>query len=156
MPAERVQIIVLMLCGGAVIVMLSAYAMTLWWRLQRQTSDRQHSLALAESARERLAGDINASITILARAMLQEQVSKTEASIRISTLARGLPAEAFERAMYYPFDELAKATAHIPTHQRWRRLTSIQQDRLDAERKVLEQDHAEAVNGAATALLERQ
>ncbi len=68
----------------------------------------------------------------------------------------GLNAEAFERAMYYPFDELAKATAHIPTHQRWRRLTSILQDRLDAERKVLEQDHAEAVNGAARALLERQ
>ena len=141
--------------AGAVLVLLGGYAGVLLHRLWRQRRLRAQQRQALDLARVRRHDELQVSIALLARAMTQGQVSRTEAAIRISTLWGGLGLPDGERAHYRPFDALAQATAHIPVLDAWRRLPRADQDRFDAERKALELAHAAALDHAARALAAR-
>ena len=100
--------------------------------------------------------DAQNSIVIIARCLVQEQVSLTEAAIRISTLARSLNPSLVEQQLYMPFDTLAKATAHIPILDAWQQLPREEKKRLTQERENIEIQYRQRVMDAARDLLTMQ
>lgn len=138
--------------AAAVLLALGGYAAVLLVRLRRQRRREQHRRRAAEEARAGRDAQARVSIALLAQAMGQGQVSRTEAAIRISALARSLPLTEAERAVYRPFDELAAAAAHIPILDAWRELPRRSQNRFDAERRALERAHAEGLDAAVAEL----
>jgi len=146
-----VTVVPLLTIGAAIALGLGVYAAVLWWRLHRRRRQLVAEVGAAAGRRDRAL----ASIEVLARCVVQEQVSLAEAAIRISVLAQGLAGET-DRALYQPFDELARAVAHIPILEGWQRLERSERARLTRELGELEQRHAAAVTAAARALLVRQ
>jgi hypothetical protein len=140
--------------GIVIIGVLTAYALFLWlkvWQQHRKVANTLHTQTLnqqraTESARE--------NITIMLRVVVQEQVSLTEAAIRIMAYCRALPVEERDSYLYQPFDQLARATAHIPILDRWQALSRQEQNKLDNERQQLEEDHREAIINASLVALQ--
>ena len=96
------------------------------------------------------------SIQVLARCVVQQQVSTTEAAIRITVLARALPADEPAGEFYAAFANLATATAHIPILQAWQDLSNTQRKAFERERLELEKAHHTQIMAAANALLTLQ
>jgi hypothetical protein len=141
---------------AVIVLILLAYTISLCLRLWRQNrsiaqqaEDRKQSLQA-----KRL--DAQASIDILLRCVLQDQVSLTEGAIRISGLAKVLGSAVVEQTFYQPFDALAMATSHIPILDDWAKLSSKEKRRLDEERAVIEGEHRDKVMHAAKQLLKPQ
>lgn len=139
-----------------IVLILLAYTASLCLRLWRknrsvaqQAEDRKQSLQS-----KRL--DAQASIDILLRCVLQDQVSLTEGAIRISGLAKVLGSAVVEQTFYQPFDALAMATSHIPILDDWIKLSSKQKHNFDKERAVIELEHRDKVMYAAKQLLKPQ
>ena len=137
-----------------VVAALALYAAMLWSRVWRESRQRARESAEADRDRQQRHGELRASIAVLARAQLQGQVSRTEAAIRIATLARGLQPSDAELTLYQPFSELAVATSHIPVLDAWKALSTKDKDRFDSEREGLEAVHASALDEAARGLLQ--
>ncbi len=71
--------------------------------------------------------------------------------------SHALPAEERESSLYLPFDQHAKATAHIPILDQWQSISKPEQVRLEQDRYRIEELHREAVIAAGnTALALRQ
>ncbi len=100
--------------------------------------------------------EASASIDVLVRCLIQEQVSLTEASIRISGLAKTLVLSDVEKEFYLPFDQLALVTSHIPILQEWGKLSAKEQLYFEQERAILEQEHKRRVLSAAQQLMRPQ
>ena len=142
-------IVVLMV---VLVLALVAYASYLLVLLANQRSKERRQRQLAEQAIGEKQIDNQNSINIIARCLLQEQVTLTEAAIRISTLARSMQPALVEQQYYLPFDELAKATSHIPILDGWRQLSREQKKQLGTERESIEQVHKQRVLDAAAQL----
>ncbi|MGB5326162.1 MAG: DUF2489 domain-containing protein [Pseudomonadales bacterium] len=155
----------------AIVAALSAYAAWLLFRLARFKKQQReatpgsaaHAGSLHVNARSP-AGNNTASHTlgsresihVLARCLLQGQVSSTEAAIRITALARGLPGVENTAESYTAFIDLANATAHIPILEDWRKLDMTQRKVFEAERKEIEATHEIRIMQAARALVTLQ
>ena len=92
------------------------------------------------------------SIDILVRCLLQDQLSLTEAAIRVSSLAKVLKLTEVEQQFYIPFDNLAMATSHIPILADWGKLSAKEQKRFNDEREIIEGEHKDKVLEAAERL----
>ena len=92
------------------------------------------------------------SIDILVRCLLQDQLSLTEAAIRVSGLAKVLKLTEVEQQFYIPFDNLAMATSHIPILADWGKLSAKEQKRFNDEREIIEGEHKDKVLEAAKRL----
>lgn len=143
----------LMVAGALLVLGLAGYGARLLWLLRRQSRIRSGQRARRDAERAERARGIRESIALLARAMLQGQVSATEAAIRISTLAGGLGPDAPERDQLRAFEALALAASHIPILAAWQALSSAERDRFDAERESLEEAHRAALEAAARGLV---
>jgi len=132
---------------------LAGYAVYLLVLLARKRANEQQQLKVADKALLEKRKDHQKSIDIIARCLLQDQVTLTEAAIRISTLARAIDSEIVEQQFYLPFDDLAKATAHIPILDNWRQLSKQQKKQFNIEREAIEQTHKLRVLAAAQQLL---
>lgn len=142
----------LMLVIGVTLAgLLSVFGVLQWRRLCHR---RRRLLAEALAAAERRER-AQASIEVLARCVVQDQVSLVEAAIRISTLAQGLGQDT-DRALYKPFDDLARAAAHIPVLDAWQRLSRAERTRFTQQLDELEQRHSAALKSASSLLLVRQ
>ena len=84
--------------------------------------------------------------------MLQDQLSLTEAAIRVSGLAKSLKLSEIEQQFYIPFDELAMATSHIPILADWGRLSSKEQKRFNRERETIEGEYKDKILSSARQL----
>jgi hypothetical protein len=142
------------LLGIVIIAVLTAYAFFLWlkvWQQQRKDASTLHTQTLNQ---QRAMDSARENINIMLRVVIQEQVSLTEAAIRIMAYCRALPAEERDSNCYQPFDQLARATAHIPILDRWQALSRQEQNKLDHERQQLEEDHRVAIINASHAALQ--
>lgn len=120
--------------GGLVIAVLAAIAGYLHWRLHQQTRQQR---ALEENYQKELqAGrkQINGSIQIICRALLDGQVECAEASVRVSHLLNQLNVEGSERADCVAFDKMAEAINHIPILEEWRTLDK--QKKRDYQKQI--------------------
>ncbi len=96
------------------------------------------------------------NITAMLRVVKQDQVSLTEAAIRIMSFRQALPIEQQDQTFFKPFEALALATAHIPILDNWKALAPLQQTSFNDERTVLEQGHQADIQAAAEAYLSSQ
>ncbi|RZV52175.1 MAG: DUF2489 domain-containing protein, partial [Pseudomonadales bacterium] len=79
-----------------VVLLLAAYAARLLFLLANQKKRQREALAVVDSVGETAPASSHKlgsreSIQVIARCLLQKQVSSTEAAIRITALAQGLP-----------------------------------------------------------------
>ncbi len=126
------------LIGSVIIVILALYAAHLW----RQANTRQQQNQLESekiSTNETQAAEVALkNINMVLKAVAQEQISLTEAAIRIMAYRLTLPEEQQQLAIFIPFNELALATAHIPILDDWKALEKSHRDKLDLEKTELE------------------
>lgn len=88
------------------------------------------------------------SIVILSRAVLAEQVSLTEASIRINALSILLMDKTLIEELSV-FRQMAEATAHIPILDEWKKLPTKEKLAYDREREKIEENFKDFVMAAA-------
>ena len=141
---------------SVIVVALAAYALSLCiklFRLKRRVSEkRQAQIKEQESVAKKKNIEAQESIDILLRCLLQDQLSLTEAAIRISGLAKTLKLSEVEQQFYIPFDELAMATSHIPILADWGRLSSKEQKRFNSEREIIESKYKDKILSTARQL----
>lgn len=135
--------------GTVVIVGLMAVAIYYHILLYRQRQSEKAALyAYQESQKKH-----RKSLRIITLAMLDGQVSYTEASIRISVL---MPAAGFTEEMqkeFSVFGQLANAAAHIPILDEWQALSKAKKRAFDLERGKLERQYADFLDDAGKKLL---
>lgn len=137
-----------------VIAVLASYAFYLFLKLREQNSRReQQRQQLAEEQKERQEHYRN-SIRVIASAILAEQVTLTEAAIRISMLVSQLELSASQKEDYTVFFQLTEATSHIPILEEWKKLNSLEKQRYDQERETLERSYKEFMEHAAQKILD--
>lgn len=146
----------LLLAGGLIIAVLAGVALWLHWKLYLMGKKRNR--LLQEQARElavKRERSLN-SILVLARGMLEDQVTLTEASIRISVLMEGLQLPESERSHYMVFYKLAEATAHIPILDKWKALSREEKKSFDREREKHEDRFRDFLMPAAQRLVQQE
>src|SRR5690606_2972207 len=92
---------------------------------------------------------INKSIQILAMATQKEELTLTEASIRISVLLDSLDVSDGVRTEFSACYQLRERTAHIPILTAWKSLDRKQQKEFDIERLRYEATFGDFVMDAA-------
>ena len=139
----------LLVVAVIIITILAVIAARLQYRvykLKRAQKERGEAQAREASAqRER----VNRSIQIIAKAVGREDITLTEASIRISVLLDSLGVEEPVREEFSAFYQLAEANSHIPILDEWRKLKPKQQFALDQQRMKEEAHYQEFVIDAA-------
>lgn len=142
-----------LLIGGSVILVLAVIAMYLHWQLYKQRSEeKKQQEVLQQQAREKL-DYINNSIQILAQGVLEDQLSVTEGSIRISVLMSYLTDNEAHKKEFAVFYQVAAKTAHIPILDDWKKLGIKDRLRFDQERAVVEAEYEDFVRDAAKRVL---
>ena len=142
----------LLVIGCLLVVVLAGYAVFLGVQLRRQ-NHRQHDLD-RQTNEQRATSDSEArqSVQIIARALLQKDLSDTEAAMRIAFLSQKIIATQDELDAFKVFQQLAEATAHIPILEDWALLERSEQRRLTAEREKIETDYREFIAAGAKSL----
>ncbi len=130
----------------AVLTAVAAYYLVLLYKKKR--SDQQKEEVVRGALAERR-GRNRDSIVILARAVIDDQVSLTEASIRINALLPSLSLDEKRQEELRVFQQLAEATAHIPILERWKALPRKEKQAYDKEREAIEANYQDFVLSAA-------
>ncbi|MCH9692671.1 MAG: DUF2489 domain-containing protein [Gammaproteobacteria bacterium] len=138
--------IILLLAGIAVF-----YCVKLFRVQKRQSIELASQQAAALEQRQR----INTSIQILAKALLDNSVSLTEAAIRIRALLDALQVEQSVREEFAVLYSLANKTSHIPILQDWKQLPRKEKLRFEQEMLQLEAQYRDFAVDAAKKILGR-
>jgi hypothetical protein len=132
---------------------LAGYAAYLWQKLRVQQTQ-------LKAQTEQLQADLQSknlvarqSIQIIARALLQKDLSDTEAAMRIGFLSQQVIATEAEEQQFEVFRQLAEATAYIPILDDWAMLEKSEKRRLNAERKSIEAKYADFIQAGAQQLV---
>lgn len=141
----------LFITAGFIIAVLTGIAIYYHVLLRQQRQKEAELAADIAKAQERARN----SIRVLASAMLEGQVTYTEASIRISVLLNGAGLDESEQADYNVFAQLAAATAHIPILEAWKALSKKEKRAYDAEREKLEAKYKDFIDPVASKLIVR-
>jgi hypothetical protein len=140
------------LAGLLIITALGCYAAFLALQLQAQ---RKTQVAQEKSqAEHRLKNDVDArrSIQVIARALLQKDLSKTEAAMRIAFLSQKIISSKAEESALSSFLQLAEATAYIPILDDWTALERSEKRRLTAERETIDAQYSSFIDSGAETL----
>ena len=149
MPVFYVYLAILIV---VVLVVIAGYLhIKLHIQSKRQEKHRQHT----QIERAQMQDRTKKSVEVLCRTLLAEQVLVTEASIRISVLLSALDLHENEVQRYSAFTHLAKAVAHIPIMEDWRKLSRTQKQAYEKERDDLENQYRDFIFDAAQAYLNR-
>ena len=127
-----------LILGGAIILVLSIIAARLVYRVVRMNREREQKLKLIEEANQKAQQEqrewMNKSIQILAHALNNDELTLTEASIRISGLLDALDVEVSIKEEFSAFYQLREKTSHIPYLEAWKNLSKAEQNKFDVER----------------------
>lgn len=85
--------------------------------------------------------DAQNSITLIARALLQDQVSPTEASLRIVHLLRVLVLDEGKTDIFNVFHKLSEEAAHIPILDEWKKLNRKEKKEFESLRLSIEEKY---------------
>lgn len=143
----------LMLVAAALLLAgLGTYAGYLGYKLRQQG-------IVAELAEKQLAEELAAkessarqSVQIIARALVQKDLTETEAAMRIAWLSQQIKLSEDEAQQVSVFQQLAVATSHIPILDDWKALSKSEKRRLDAERESIELNFREFIQVSAVEL----
>lgn len=138
--------------GVLIIICLAVYAGYLL--VEGRNYEKRRLLAVRDQTlqQQEAADTARKNISIMLRVIEQRQVSLTEAAIRIMAFSLALPDSERDSAGFPAFDQLAKATAHIPILEEWNSLSDAEQLGFDSEREVIESSHRVAIEKAVLSL----
>lgn len=142
--------------AALIIVLLSGTALYYLIRLYKLRQHQQQALQALNERGEAQRQRVNNSIQVLAKAVGSEDLTLTEASIRISVLLDGLSVDGEIKEEFSAFYQLREATSHIPILEAWKQLDKKEKRRLSREREQLETQHSEFVLDAARRIAGRQ
>lgn len=142
--------------GAVVILILVVVAGVLQYKVHQLNRARKAQQRELEAASEAQRERINKSIQVIAQSVGSDDITLTEASIRISVLLDSLGVDDPVREEFSAFYELKTATEHIPILQAWKELSTKKKFQYDRERTTQEQFHEKAVVDAAKRILGRQ
>jgi aryl carrier-like protein len=141
--------------GVLIIVVLSAVAITLHWRLYKVKQEIKMRKAEVEQQYHLARAQLNQSVQIICRALLADQVECAEASIRISALMNQLSVNGAEREEFVAFDKLAEAISHVPILDAWKQLPKAQKKEFTSQIEQQEQLLGDFVRDAAQRMIGR-
>ena len=145
---------VLLVLAGFVIVLLSVVALYYVMKLNQHKANVQSVLDEQEKAMLAKQQENHKSIVFLANALLQDQLSLTEAGMRIHWLSKSIDMSETQRDMALIFAKVAEATQHIPILEEWKKLTRKQQFQFDKQRITIEKEYSDFALDSAKKIIE--
>lgn len=139
----------------AVLIILVLSIIAVWMVLKVKKAERRRDQlqkeidAFSQKARK----EINNSIQIIARSLLDGQVQNAEASIRVSALLNQLSVDEKQRQDYVAFDKLANAVSHIPILEEWKALPKQKRKSFEVELAKLEDEYDDFIKDAAQKII---
>lgn len=143
----------LVFLGVLIILVLGFIAGRLVYKVYVQQKERAIKLQALEEANQKAQFEqrqwLNKSIQILAQAVQSDELTLTEASIRISGLLDALNVPADIKEEFSAFYHLREKTSHIPYLEAWQKLSNAEQKKFDLERLQQEATFNDFVMDAA-------
>jgi len=140
----------LFLTGGIITTVLTIYACLLAFKLKNTAKRRSQPLENQTKSQSQL--DVQQSIRVIAQALLQNDLTATEAAMRIGFLAQQFSPSEQQAKSLQAFQSLAMETSHLPILDAWKALSSADKNRLEKERLSIEKKHSETIYLAARKL----
>ena len=151
---------VLTIIAVTIVLVLAVIAARLVYKVYRLNQLRARQMAELQAAEIKALNEqrerTNKSIQILARAVYQDELTLTEASIRISHLLDQLDVEESIKTEFSAFYQLRQRTEHIPILADWKKLSAKEQRVFDKERLQHEATYYDFVMDAVKRILGRQ
>lgn len=151
---------ILVVVGILIILVLAAVAGRLVYKVFLQKKDRVVKLQTLEAANQKSQIErrewVNKSIQILAQAVHKDELTLTEASIRIAGLLDSLDVQADIKTEFSAFYQLREKTSHIPYLEAWQNLSNAEQKKFDLERLRYESTFNDFVMDAAKRIQGRE
>jgi hypothetical protein len=145
--------------GVLIVAVLASIAGRLIVQVYRQKQVRQIKLQELEEGNIKAQQErrvwLNKSIQILAQAVFKEELTLTEASIRISGLLDALDVDDLVKSDFSAFYQLREKTSHIPYLEAWQNLSDAEQRKFDMERLYQEATFNDFVMDAAKRIMGR-
>jgi len=143
---------VILIIGGTVTMALIGYALYLGLqlkgqKLRQEKADKELGVELKRNDR-----DARKSVQIIAKALMQKNLTETEAAMRIGFLSQKITASPEEATLFSVFQQLAEATSRVPILDDWLALDVIEKSRLTQERTAIESKYTEFVQASAEQL----
>ncbi len=143
----------ILLLAGILLLVMGGYAAYLAVQLYRRRQHLESSKKELEKQLKDKEAEARQSVQIIARALVQKDLSETEAAMRISWLSQQILLSADEAQHFSVFQQLAVATAHIPILDDWAALGKAEKRRLNTEREGIEQSYRDFVHASAAELV---
>lgn len=145
--------IILLAAALIIVIPLALYASSLIWQLHKHNKHAQKLEADRLAVAEKNTAEAEKSILILLLALQKQQMSSTEAAMRVSHFSRMLAWPEDDMLLYNAFHQLAQDTSHIPILEQWQALSSQEQLVFDQQRIELELMHQANIDSASQQLL---
>ena len=138
----------LIIAGLLAVALLVAFISRQFRALQDDRKRQQK----AESFRRERRDSMIESIRVLAMAVEEDQIEYSEACLRIKGLLDHVAPELLEQSPFRVFQEVHDQIQHMPTHRARQETDARFVDKMDRERLAVEEEHADAIRRAATAI----
>ncbi len=142
-----------LLLAAIVLVSVGGYAAYLALQLFRRRQRLEKGKQELENQLKVKEAEARQSVQIIARALVQRDLSETEAAMRISWLSQQIVLSADEAQHFSVFQQLSVATAHIPILDDWAALGKAEKRRLTTEREGIEVSYREFIQASAVELV---
>ena len=145
---SNLQLIIIV--GGVITTILVIYSGVLAFKLKQKAKRITQPVEFLPKSQSQL--DAQQSIRVIAQALLQNDLTPTEAAMRIGFLAQQYSPTEDQAPSLQVFQSLATDTSHLPILDAWKALSSQDKQRLEKERLSIEESHSEAIELAANTL----
>jgi len=132
--------------------LLAGYALYLALQLKGQKSRRDKAEEAFRVELEHNEKEARKSVKIIAKALIQKDLSETEAAMRIGFLSQKITASQDEQTLFSVFQQLAEATSYIPILDDWKALEKSEKNRLTLERNAIESKYSDFIQASAEQL----
>lgn len=139
----------LIILAVLVVLVLAVVAAVMQYKVHKQKQDHKVLAEQQQAKSDAQRVRVNKSIQIIAQTVGTDDISLTEASIRISVLLDSLSVDDSVREEFSAFYQLTEATSHIPILDAWKKLPTKHKLKYDRERNTQEQFFEKAVLDAA-------
>ena len=143
----------ILLLATVILIVVSGYAAYLALQLYRRRQRLEKGKQELENQLKAKEAEARLSVQIIARALLQKDLSETEAAMRISWLSQQIVLSDAEAQHFSVFQQLSVATAHIPILDDWAALGKAEKRRLTTEREGIEVNYREFIQASAAELV---
>ena len=143
----------LMLISGAIVTgLLFIYACILAFRLKDNAKRKSQSVEFQPNSQSQSQLDAQQSIRVIAQALLQKDLTPTEAAMRIAFLAQQFKPSELQAKPIQAFQSLAMETSHLPILGAWKALSTKEKSYYEKQRLAIERSHEHDIELAANSL----